>query len=428
MELLHIVTPSGAALGALRIGGLVLLALSAAGALYTLLLRRSLARRTSDLRRALEQVRHAMALKDEFLTKVTHELRTPLHGLTGVHDLLMGSSLTAQQRSQLALAQSAAAQLDSLIGSLLDLSAATEGRLFVASEEFDPALTMNCVAGRFAHEAELKGLTLVKEVQGLPCRVMGDPRRLAQILEALLDNAVRFTEEGTIRVQAGAGAPSGGVVELNFRVENPGGPLAPAVREGLFEPFRQAEGGLNRKHQGSGLGLALASNIAAAMGGRLWYDDGFACGVCFRFTIRCGVAAEHAGPRPLRVLLAEDNTLNQLVARRPLEKAGHTVVVASDGHAAVDCYEHQAFDIVLMDMQMPGMDGLEATRKIRQLERELGRRIPIAAVTAHSLQEDLLRYRDAGIDDCLPKPFHAGDLLLLVERLGSAVPTAPVVH
>lgn len=415
-------------------GALLLLGFSALGAFYITLLRFALRRRTAQLRGALADLREALALKDEFLTKVTHELRTPLHGLRGLHDLLSASELTAAQKEQLDLARVAASRLDSLIRSLLDLSAANSGNLFIASEQFDPGRAAAEVVDRMAPAAAAKRLVLSEEQGPLPARVVGDSRRLRQVLEALIDNAIRFTPRGKISVRSSASAASGGVVELMFTVEDTGPGVSPSVRAFLFEPFRQGDGSLNRRHDGSGLGLAVASRLVKAMGGKMWLDSLPGESARFCFTVRCGAAPGASIPRPLRVLLAEDNTLNQLVAKRPLEKAGHIVVIAEDGQAAVARYDVEDFDVVLMDVQMPGMDGLEATRVIRQRERRRGRRVPIAAVTAHSLSEDLERYREAGIDDCLAKPFRSGDLLALVERLSARSPAAgaaappPVVH
>jgi signal transduction histidine kinase/ActR/RegA family two-component response regulator len=409
---------------------LAMLAVSSAGALYTFLLRAALRRRTAELRGALARLRDAVALKEEFLNKVTHELRTPLHGLMGVHEELLASGLSAAQLDQLKLARAAAERLDGLIGSLLDLSAAEAGELYVASEEFDPGRMMACVMSRFEAVAEAKGLQMVHQTGGLPARVVGDSRRIRQVLEILIDNAVRFTEKGQVEVRTSAGMASGGVVQLTFTVEDTGPGVSETLRPHLFEPFRQADGSLRRQHGGGGLGLAVASRVVAAMGGRLWLDSHPGQSARFCFTVKCGVAAARQAGRPLRVLLAEDNALNQLVARRPLEKAGHVVAVADNGRAAVARYELEDFDIVLMDVQMPVMDGLEAARVIRQQERRRGRRVPIAAVTAHSFSEDLQRYREAGIDDCLAKPFQSSDLLALVERLGAngACSGAAVVH
>lgn len=411
-------------------GALLLLGVSALGAFYTTLLRMALRRRTAELRGALAHLREALALKDEFLNKVTHELRTPLHGLCGLHDLLAASPLTAAQKEQLDLARAAVAKLDHLIGGLLDLSAANTGSLFIASEQFDPGRTAAEVVNRLSAAAAAKGLVLEYEQGQLPACVIGDGRRLRQVLESLIDNAIRFTPRGKVSVRSGAANASGGVVELVFTVQDTGPGVSPAVRPILFEPFRQADGSLNRRHDGGGLGLAVASRLVKAMGGKMWLDSLPGESARFSFTIRCGAAPGSSTPRPLRVLLAEDNALNQLVAKRPLERAGHIVVIAEDGQAAVARYEVEEFDVVLMDVQMPGMDGLEATRVIRQQERRRGRRVPIAAVTAHSLTEDLERYREAGIDDCLAKPFRPDDLLALVERLSARCPASasPVVH
>lgn len=415
-------------------GALIVLGISALGAFYTTLLRIALRRRTAQLRGALAHLHEALTLKDEFLTKVTHELRTPLHGLCGLHDLLSASELTAAQKEHLELARAAASRLDSLIGSLLDLSAANSGNLFIASEQFDPGRAAAAAVNRMSPAATAKGLALNYEPGPLPARAVGDSRRLQQVLESLIDNAIRFTPRGKVCVRSSASAASGGVVELKFTVEDTGPGISPAVRPYLFEPFRQGEGSLNRRHDGSGLGLAVASRLVKAMGGKMWLDSLPGESARFCFTVRCGAAPGASMPRPLRVLLAEDNALNQLVAKRPLEKAGHIVVIAEDGQSAVARYEVEDFDVVLMDVQMPRMDGLEATRVIRQRERRRGRRVPIAAVTAHSLSEDLERYREAGIDDCLAKPFRPGDLLALVERLSERCPAAgaaappPVVH
>jgi CheY-like chemotaxis protein len=262
--------------------------------------------------------------------------------------------------------------------------------------------------------------------------VIGDPIRLRQIVVNLLGNAIKFTRSGEVALTAGVEAREGDHAILHFRVRDTGVGIAPDKQKTIFEAFTQADSSITRLFGGTGLGLAIASRLVGMLGGRIWVESEPGHGSCFHFTARFGVAAQRAEAAPvaadlraarpeprsrkLNILVVEDNATNQQLLRRILEKRGHSPVVAGDGREALAVLSRQDFDLVLMDVQMPDMDGLQATAAIRERERTTGRRQKIVALTAHAMKGDQERCLAAGMDGYLSKPIQLRRLAEVLEE------------
>lgn len=385
----------------------------------------------NELVRAREAALGASRVKSEFLANMSHEIRTPLNGILGMTQLLFETSPSTEQREFLAAVQVSGHTLLTLINDILDLSKVESGRLEFESVPFSPREVLQRVVQTVSVRAEEKGLRIRLDVDAaVPAYVMGDPTRVFQVLLNLAGNAVKFTERGEVRLAARA--PTEGALHID--VVDTGIGIAEDKIPRLFAPFTQGDGSITRRYGGTGLGLAISRKLAEHMGGALRFSS--VEGVGSRFEVefplataqREVVAPKASAPlraaRSMKVLLAEDNAINALVVRRLLERDGHAVVHVMTGAAAVEATAHESFDLVFMDVQMPELDGLEATRQIRQRERARGGRVAICALTANAMKGDLEHCREAGMDDYLTKPV---DLALMREKLRSLQGSPPGV-
>ena len=385
--------------------------------------------------------------KSQFLANMSHEIRTPMNAVLGLSELLLEDSLTARQRERAQGIQTSARALLGVINDVLDVSRIEAGKAELAESAFEPASLLDEVAATLRPLAEAKQLafecSIVSEV---PPAVFGDAGRLRQILVNLAGNAVKFTPRGRVAIELAmvpvdpehAGQP--GAIRLRCRVIDSGPGIAPEQMGALFERFTQVDTSDTRKHGGTGLGLYIARQFARMMGGDITVQSVLGLGSSFEvnLSLRLPAAdemqlqrqaapapAERAGPA-LSILLAEDNEINQMVARSMLEAAGHRVTVAGDGAQALAECAAQRFDCVLMDCQMPVMDGVEATRRIRAQEAAHGHSpVPIAALTANVMRGDRERYLAAGMDAFLAKPFESADLIALVARVARRTDAPP---
>ena len=394
---------------------------------------RELEEEIAERRRAAEaleiaraQAMQASQLKSEFLANVSHEIRTPMNGVIGMTDLALEMPLPEQARRYLDVARSSADLLLQVINDVLDFSKIEAGRLDMHPVDLDLRDELDEIVTLLTPRASARSLSLDAIVDpAVPPRVMGDPVRLRQVLLNLVSNGLKFTEAGSVRIEIApadgeATAEGGDSVQLRFRVVDTGVGIAPEDQARIFDAFTQVDGSSTRRHGGTGLGLAIAARLVEMMGGCLRVDSHRGAGSTFEFTAPFGrstapadVAAVETDERPaaarrLRVLVAEDNAVNRMVVQHMLRKGGHSVTLAVTGREAVAAAVSGTFDVVLMDVQMPEMNGLEATAAIRA--QQGGQRVAIIGVTAHALRGDRERCLEAGMDDYLAKPIRRREL------------------
>jgi signal transduction histidine kinase/ActR/RegA family two-component response regulator len=387
------------------------------------------------LRRANADLERATQAKSEFLATMSHEIRTPMNGVIGLSSLLQGTPLSLQQQEYVAAIQSSGDALLALINDILDLSKIEAGQLTLEQQPLDLRGLVGEVVSMFTAQARGKGLELCAQVDAaVPTALVGDALRLRQVLFNLVGNALKFTERGTVEVRVVVVEEGAEGMRLRIAVRDTGLGIAPEVQATLFEPFTQADASTTRRYGGTGLGLAIAKRLVEAMGGEIgvesvpgqgstfWLTLRLARGEVARVTAGARAAAGSAGVVPAvgrgRVLVAEDNAINRLVAAGLLESLGCAVRTAETGWQAVEAVGRDHYDLVLMDVHMPEMDGFAATAAIRRQEQEArtGRHLPIVALTADALAGDAEKSLAAGMDDHLTKPVTRERLAAVLER------------
>jgi signal transduction histidine kinase/CheY-like chemotaxis protein len=375
----------------------------------------------TEIEHLLVETQAANRHKTEFLANMSHEIRTPLNGVLGMSRLIARTNLDVEQRDYVEELESSTRWLTAMLNDILDYAKAEAGTLELESVAFRPRQVIEECAATFAPVAAAQHLELRTVIEG-EATVLGDPLRLRQILSNLLNNAVKFTPSGSIELRARYLANDSA---WEFSVADTGIGIPAEKQAQVFEAFRQADGSLTRRFGGTGLGLALCTKLATVMGTQLELESEEGKGSRFSFRVRFAPApaavkqsVPGAAPvlRPLRLLLAEDNLVNQKVASRLLEKIGHQVTIANNGVEAVARFKEQAFDAVLMDIHMPEMDGFEATRHIRDWQVEQGLTIPVIALTARTMQGDRDEALRAGMAGYLSKPLEIQDLLAMLGK------------
>ncbi|HUA86838.1 MAG TPA: two-component regulator propeller domain-containing protein [Bryobacteraceae bacterium] len=398
-----------------------------------------------EIERLLQEAQQASRSKSEFLANMSHEIRTPMNGVIGMTDMVLASPLTPEQRDYLETARLSATSLLTILNDVLDFSKIEAGRMELSPIEFSLRQSVQETSKIFSVAIAEKNLRLeLRFDEALPDRVVGDPDRLRQVLLNLIGNAIKFTFAGGVTVNVERASRSADQVLARFEVRDSGIGIPRDKQQIIFEAFRQADGSTTRKYGGTGLGLSISSRLVEMMGGSLAVESEPGRGSTFHFTIRLGLPAKMqsaapidpaslqnmftavntaATPPSLYVLLAEDNPVNQRVAMRLLEKRGHRVALATTGQEALEWVDRARFDLILMDVQMPDMDGIEATLQIRQREKQTGGYTPILALTAHTMPGDRDRCLEAGMNGYIHKPIEAAEFLELAEAAAAGLVT-----
>lgn len=399
-----------------------------------------LARTKHELELAYQRSEAANQAKQRFLANVSHEVRTPLNGVLGITEMLIESGLRPEQLEQAEIVKRCGSNLLLLVNDLLDLSKIEAGRMTVERIPFDPEALLRDVASLHQATAAQRGIALRLTIEpGLPARIQGDPTRLRQVLNNLAGNAVKFTDDGEVRIRAGLGVRDGSAW-LCMEVSDDGVGIPSDRLESIFESFVQADDSTTRTHGGTGLGLAITRELVRLMNGNVHVESTFGVGSSFRVEIPVSAedlrapapAAAHAtqalgapSPTPpagraLRVLIAEDQDVNAMVLMKTLARARHEVFRARDGVEALEIFKQSSPDLVILDLQMPRLDGFGAARAIRSLPG--GSQVPILALSAHCDEDVRASCKAAGMDDALPKPCGEARLKKALEALTASLP------
>lgn len=382
---------------------------------------RQLTQLNTRLAKANEKVVKANETKSQFLANMSHEVRTPLNAIIGIGHLMRKTKLNSQQTDYIDKLDSSSKLLLGIIDDILDISKIEAGKLVLNFSHFkltEITQQINCL---FAEQAKQKGLELTTSINNdVPNCLYGDPQRLTQILMNLIGNAIKFTESGKVAVYISCPTKSDKHVILQFSVEDTGPGISSSQQQKLFQPFSQVDASLSRKYGGSGLGLAISQYLAELMGSKIILESEPGKGSLFKFTINFNACNENTSDKilptsstmatlkNLHILLVEDDELNQMIAKEFILSIGAKMTLANNGIEALDLLKSRSFDVILMDLQMPKMDGYQATEIIRQHSQ--WDNIPIIAMTAHTISEEIKKFQTTGMDGYITKPIEPDEL------------------
>jgi signal transduction histidine kinase/CheY-like chemotaxis protein len=382
--------------------------------------------------RAKQVAEAASGVKSQFLAILSHEIRTPMNAIIGMAELALGTELTPAQHEYLSIVKNSARSLLGVIGDILDFSKMEAGKLLLEKETFSLDRLVDESVQTLSIKAREKSLVLSWRAEAdFPDPVCGDPRRLRQVLLNLLDNAIKFTHQGEVTVHLALQETPTDTLAAQLSVTDTGIGIPDDKLESVFEAFTQADSSTTRRYGGTGLGLSIAAQLVHLMGGRIWVESIQGQGSSFHFTFPLERATKASPSRPLvedptnlHILLVEDDELNQKVVTGLLAHRGSRVTVAANGLAALERLNHEDYDLILMDLHMPQMDGVETTQRIRQREGHTGDHIPIVGLTAFASTSERDRCLESGMDACLNKPLDLEKLFALVDPTSNShIPT-----
>ncbi|MCD4772419.1 MAG: response regulator [Bacteroidales bacterium] len=389
-----------------------------------------------DLVKAQTDIEKINHVKSVFLSNISHEIRTPMNGIIGMYNVLKQTKLTEEQKDFLDIINISGQNLLSIIDDILDLSKIESGKLELESKLFSINDEIEKIVNLLIIKSKGKGIKLIyKRNNNIPKYVYGDASRFKQILINLTNNAIKYTKDGSVTINTELIKTDNKHIFLKFSIIDTGIGITKENQVKLFKSFSQIDSSTTRKYGGTGLGLAISKNLTKIMGGKIGVESSLDKGSIFWFTLKFDnvpkdevyliskVDTQESNLKKLSVLIVEDNLLNQKFASATLIKQGHKVKIAENGMIAVEKFNNNKFDIILMDIQMPVMDGIDATKEIRRIEKmknvAIDKQVYIIAVTAYVFERDRKMCLAAGMDEYLTKPYKPLDLIQLIEKIYS---------